>query len=476
MERKSGLAISPYRIEVPLSENETVVYSTLTTSLVVMEDDVFEEVFCKGDFSNAELCSELLEMGFLYSEEEPQSELLRQSREHVLNAETGITGVTIAPTMACNARCYYCFEHGARRGCMDEGTADAVADFLIERCTEKKIYIAWFGGEPLLAPGVIDRITAKIKAAGIAVESTITTNGLLLDRSVRERLTDWGTYRVQITLDGVGEEYNRIKSYVGFEGDPFETVMGNIEALFRQGGISVHIRLNYRSTDRRRIEETFQYVNERFGDEELLYLYGAPLDLPESKSYSEFDRDEGCLFLDVLRLSLDNGFENDELNFRAGVNVSGDYNAVLGELMLSPFPAPCFMTNKWRFVIDDRGKLYKCQKHLGREEYSCGDVFSGVQENECFSYYATSGLHDPQCEACFMLPICQGGCNANRLLYGDKFACPPSKSIAQDLVMAYYRYLTGDDELMGKTMSKYRKEDGDEGCQQGFSKEGPEGA
>ena len=463
MEHNAELAVSPYRIEVPLSDVETVVYSTLTTSLVVLEKNVLDKVFRKGDFSNVELCSELLEMGFLYNKQEPQGELLRQSREHVLNADTGITGVTIAPTMACNARCYYCFEQGARWGYMDDATADAVSDFLIERCVEKRIYIAWFGGEPLLAPGVIERITARIKAAGIVVESTITTNGLLLDESVRARLSEWGTYRIQITLDGVGEEYNRIKSYVGFEGDPFEAVMGNIESLFRQGGVSVHIRLNYRSTDRRRIEETFRYVNDRFGDEELLYLYGAPLDLPESKSYSEFDHDEGCLFLDVLHLSLDNGFENDELNFRAGVNVSGDYNAVLGELMLSPFPAPCFMTNKWRFVIDDCGKLYKCQKHLGKEAYSCGDVFAGVQENEYFSYYTTSELHDEHCASCFMLPICQGGCNANRLLYGDKFACPPSKSIAQDLVMAYYRYLTGDDELLEKTMSKYRKEDGDEG-------------
>lgn len=143
-------------------------------------------------------------------------------------------------------------------------------------------------------------------------------------------------------------------------------------------------------------------------------------------------------------MSLDNGFENDELNFRAGVNVSEDYNAVLGELMLSPFPAPCFMVNKWRFVIDDQGILYKCQKHLGKPSYSCGDVFNGVQKNGYYEYYATDNLHDDKCEGCFLLPVCQGGCNANRLLYGNKFACPPSKTIADNLVMAYYEYLTNE--------------------------------
>lgn len=457
-----NLLASPYRIEVPLTESETILYSTLTTSIVVMENEQMESVFRDDDRSDRELCEELLEMGFLYDEAKPQAEILAESRTKVIHAGTGITGVTIAPTMACNARCYYCFEHGARWGTMDDETADATADFLIKRCDSGHLYIAWFGGEPLLAVDAIDRITRRIQQAGIEIESTITTNGILLDESVRKKLPSWGVYRVQITLDGIGEEYNRAKAYVGIKGNPYEIVMDNIQGLFGMDGVSVHIRLNYKSDDRGRIESTFRTVYDRFGSQENLYLYGAPLDLPDIKGYSEFTPEEGALFLDVLRMSLDNGFENDELNFRAGVNVSSDYNAVLGELMLSPFPAPCFMVNKWRYAIDDRGLLYKCQKHLGKAEFSCGDVRSGIEENDYLAYYTTAKLHDHTCETCFMLPICQGGCNANRLLYGNRFACPPSKSIAPDLVMAYYRYLTGEDELLERTMSRYRREVPDE--------------
>ena len=116
------LAISPYRIEVPLDATESILYSTLTTSLVVMENEVLKRVFSDGDFSDSELCSELLEMGFLYDSAQPQQELLRQTRQEVMEADTGVTGVTIAPTMACNARCYYCFEHGARWGTMSQPT------------------------------------------------------------------------------------------------------------------------------------------------------------------------------------------------------------------------------------------------------------------------------------------------------------------------------------------------------------------
>lgn len=471
-----GLKLSPYRITIPTDNgSEMICYSTLTTSVVVLSLEEYREVFDNLRFSNKEICSELLEMGLLYDEEHPQHEILQTLRGQVRDANSGITGVTIAPTMSCNARCYYCFEHGARWGTMSEATAIAVADFLLANREGDTLHIAWFGGEPLMAPHIIDTITSRLKDAGVKVESTLTTNGLLLTEEIRNRLASWGCYRVQITLDGIGEKYNEIKSYVGAVRDPFETVMENIEALFAIGGVNVHIRINYKSTDRQSIEETFTYIQDRFGNEEELYLYGAPLDLPEVKGYSEFDKDEGCLFLDVLHMSLDNGYENDELNFRDGVNISGDYNAVLGELMLSPFPAPCYMTNKWRYVIDDQGKLYKCQKHLGKEEFSCGDVFSGIVENDYYNHYVTDELHDSKCQECFMLPICQGGCNANRLLYSDKFACPPSKTIASELVRTYYRYLIGEERGIERTMSKFRKGVSDEGSQQGHQEAGRQG-
>ena len=139
--------------------------------------------------------------------------------------------------------------------------------------------------------------------------------------------------------------------------------------------------------------------------------------------------------------------------------------------MLAPFPAPCLMTNRWRYVIDDRGLLYKCQKHLGKASFSCGDVFSGVQKNEVYSRYTTDQIHDKACEDCFMLPICQGGCNANRLLYGSKFACPPSKTIAKNLVKAYYDYLVGESEILD-VYGPQEKGTSNEGNLQSHSEEG----
>ena len=432
--------ISKYIVVQDLDDNNKLLYSTLSTSIIELNNEQYYDIFVRREFKKyADDCLQLEEMGFLFKgAANAQLDELEKIRKEIVNTDHGITAITIAPTMDCNARCYYCFEHGARKGTMSFETAENVANFLIERCTTKELYISWFGGEPLMATDIIDFINGKLLDAGINVESTITTNGILINENIVSKFNQWNVSRVQITIDGIKEDYNKTKNYVLDLIDPFETIMKNIE-LTIESGISVHLRVNYKSNDYNSVSTTMDYLHNRFGSYEKLYLYGAPLDLPSIKGYSEFDEKEGEIFLKVLDDSLRRGYENDELNL-ASLKVSENYNPALGELMLAPFPANCFMVNKNRYVIDDRGYLYKCQKHLGKIKFNCGNVVTGPVEIDINDYYVTEKLHDEKCAECNMLPICQGGCNANRLLYGHKFACPPSKSIIKQLVKKYYDY------------------------------------
>ena len=438
--------VSKFIVNQPLNDDEVLLYSTLSTSILTLENEMYDSIFINRNFDQyPSECAELCEMGFLF-EGNPDQQLkeLESIRKAIVESEHGITAITIAPTMECNARCYYCFEKGAAQGKMTEETADKTAQFIIDRCSEKKLYIAWFGGEPLMADDIITRISRKLYDNNIEVESTVTTNGILINEKMIDCFRYWNVKRVQITLDGLGEEYNKIKRYVIECENPFERIMDNISLLIKNE-ITVHLRVNYYSESYDTVKTTMDYLHNRFGDYDNLYLYGVPLDLPDKKGYSEFDEKEGKIFLRVLDDSLKRGYENDELNFSA-LRVSEDYNKALGELMLAPFPASCYMVNKDRFVIDDKGYVYKCQKHLGKKQFSCGDVFDGVKENDIYRFYVTDQLHSEMCKDCNMLPICQGGCKANRLLYGDKFACPPSKSIIKQLVMKYYEYLLNEND------------------------------
>lgn len=91
-------------------------------------------------------------------------------------------------------------------------TADALVKFLEEHWNGEKLGITWFGGEPLLASDIIDYISKKLKEHNIIYGCKITTNGSLLDRSnALKALNLWNVEKIQITIDAVGDEYNRIK-------------------------------------------------------------------------------------------------------------------------------------------------------------------------------------------------------------------------------------------------------------------------
>ncbi len=439
--------ISKYIVAQELDPENILLYSTLSTSIITLENEIYNEIFKQNSFENKEICETLCEMGFLFEgEPNAQANKLQEIRQSIVDAGNGITSITLAPTMDCNARCYYCFEHGAQQGKMTMETAEAVTDFLIENCVEKDLTLAWFGGEPLMAVDIIDYINGRLVDANIKIDASITTNGILISDEIIAKFKDWSVSRVQITLDGLGEKYNKIKNYILPLKNPFETIIDNIKRTIASG-ITVHLRVNYKSTDYDSVKETLDYLHNEFGDNDKLYLYGAPLELPKLKGFSEFDELEGDIFLKVLKYSLERGYENDEINFR-DLMASEDYNVALGELMIAPFPAPCYMVNKNKYVIDDKGYLYKCQRHLGHSNMNCGNVFDGIDKNKYYHYYSTAEIHDPECVNCNMFPLCQGGCNSNRLLYGDKFSCPPSKTIINKLVLEYYKYLENDNSFL----------------------------
>lgn len=156
----------------------------------------------------------------------------------------GITGYTILTTTDCNARCFYCYEKGRRRIPMTEETAGKAAAFIIQNSHGEKVKLRWFGGEPLYNKGVISIICGRLRDAGVEFRSSMVSNGYLFDETViAEAVGLWNLKKVQITLDGTEEVYNRSKAFIYTDGSPYRRVLGNIHRLL-DAGIRVTVRLN----------------------------------------------------------------------------------------------------------------------------------------------------------------------------------------------------------------------------------------
>ncbi len=107
-------------------------------------------------------------------------------------------------TRQCNLACPHCFSAAARRP-HNEFTTAAGRDLIDVMARIGVETIGWTGGEPLLRED-LEELTAY--AADKGIRSSITTNGILLDKERVRTLQEAGIFAIQISLDGSTPAWN----------------------------------------------------------------------------------------------------------------------------------------------------------------------------------------------------------------------------------------------------------------------------
>ena len=419
-----------------------LLYNTYSTSLVELEPELYSDIFDRHNITDHMSEVEQLKlMGFLLDDSVDELEEQMTLRKQVIaNSGKTISNIIIAPTLECNAHCFYCFEKGYRKGFMTVETALAVVKFLKAHWDGNKIGITWFGGEPLLAADIIEVMIDELNRENIPFSSKITTNGSLLDQSMIRRIKQkWNVDKIQITVDAVGEEYNKIKNYTDID-DAFSIVIRNI-GLCIDADLPVKIRINFNPDKMDVAVKTMDFFNEKFKNSPNIKVYFAPIDEDDKvvrNISNTFDDKPEHPYIKIIeygrKYGLYRGFPDMEENI---YDHQYDTKGLLKKLKIYPQPINCYASCQNVFSIDCSGKLYKCHRGLGRDEFASGDVFSGVTENNIYNFFCNPGLPLKECENCSILPICQGGCKINMLLYKGKGCCAPSKAIIRQLVRLY---------------------------------------
>jgi uncharacterized protein len=148
----------------------------------------------------------------------------------------------LLPTEQCNFRCTYCYED-FEIGRMRRGTVLGVKRLLDRRLpTLESLTISWFGGEPLLARGLVEEISAHILESpshpDLHYQADMTTNGYLLDLPTAGKLCSLGVRLYQISLDGPARMHDRTRIRVNGKGS-FERIWRNLTAI-RESDIPVN--------------------------------------------------------------------------------------------------------------------------------------------------------------------------------------------------------------------------------------------
>lgn len=441
MESEQTMKKSIFNISQQI-EKGILLYNTFTTSLIELSDELYKAIFVEDDFSLPEV-SALYSMGFLVDDKHDEIRAMENIRRDVMkNSSEKIANIIIAPTLECNAHCFYCFENGYRKGKMTQETADALIEFLTKHWNGEKLGITWFGGEPLLASDIIDYISEKLAERNIIYGCKVTTNGSLFGRSIAKKAKNlWHVEKVQITIDAVGEEYNRIKNYDKQYQDAFSLVMRNIQDALSLG-INLKIRINFDPNKQDEALKIMNYLLKRFNNSTHLKIYFAPIDADDEivKNISnDFNEYEEHPYISLIKFGrkhhLYRGFPDMEDDTSADHEY--DTHGLLKKLKIYPSPINCYATCPNVFSIAPNGDIYKCHRALGRKEYASGNIKTGIEENNAYNFFCNTNLTYDECSTCPILPICQGGCKINAQFYSGKEACAPSKAIIKDLILLY---------------------------------------
>lgn len=383
-----------YMIELPV-DGGYLISNTLTHETIFLEDGEIS-ILNDPDIVNPNV-RYLIEAYFLV----PQNFDDKKFGLQVMNTRIQIQSITrnpplsyfaILPTTGCNARCFYCFEKGAKVSNMTEQTAHDVADF-IERKGTKKIKILWFGGEPLVNLKAIDTISKDLKDKNIEYSSRMVSNAYLLDETAIKKAVElWNLDTIQITLDGTEEVYNKVKNYVYKNvSSPFKKVLNNIENALK-ANIQVNIRLNMGEHNAADLFELSKMLVKRFNQYNNCSIYVVRLydgTCPEIRSKTTDDRHK--LIEDAVILQ-------DFIDSNMPISVGNE----LPKSSRTTNTCMACCDNATMIVPD--GHLGKCEHFVDSDFY--GSIYSDEYDMENIKKYKEYIVVGPQCDDCELRSLC----------------------------------------------------------------------
>ncbi len=387
-----------------LGKDQIVMYNSFTGALAVVKEEQYRQFTAYlesgKEIEDKTFLDNLLKCGYLLPAEVDERFLIKTK---MLSGRfnSRVLSLTIAPTMACNFRCVYCFEQGHYGNrLMDEKTQESIIQFVKKYLPKiEHLNIVWFGGEPLLGMSVVKNLSKELiklcEEKEVKYTAIMVTNGYLLTKEVAEKLKEWRLSSLQVTVDGPKEIHDSRKPLLN-GGGTYDVIMENLKQV--KGILPISLRINVDLDNISAADEVMKSLKESDILDGVSPYLG--LVIPYNDNYQE----EKC-FSDEMysKYNLQFLLKND-------IPLMKTYPRPRGNYCVADF------CNGW--VIDEVGNMYKCWNDIGIPEKSVGNINLGdnyLQRTDLLQEYSS---FDPmtyeECKDCKMLPTCLGGCPHNR--------------------------------------------------------------
>jgi uncharacterized protein len=363
-------------------------------------------------------------------------------------AGASVRSLSLAIAQKCNLGCTYCYAQegnfGSKNKDMSAEVAFASVNLLFSDASKgETVHLAFLGGEPLTNRNLLrestEQAVALSEVKGVPVNFSITTNGTLITPEDGEFFERYG-FAVTISLDGVGDVHNSLRSYKSGKGS-YNRILENIRPLLEmQREMQVSARVTV-TPDNLFLRETLgEFLSLGFHSVGFSPMLSSPNGQGEMNSKE----------LDLMLAQMISCGEEFERQVVAGkrfpfLNMT---NALREIHKGTHRPYPCGAGAGY-LGVSAEGGLYACHRFVEDEEGAMGQVSSGVDRAKQKQWLANRHVHFQEpCRSCWARYLCGGGCH-HEVIKRGRPACNYIRGWLHYCLQAYLRLLEKRPDYFG---------------------------
>ena len=461
--------LSAYDIPVRLADGSALLFNARTRSLILLSPEEAEayhalrdgagDGFEPGAVADRLLLQALLGGGHAVGAGVDELALVRQSYEAARAAPNSLT-LTIAPTMACNFACGYCFQGLAKpTKKMTREVQDAIIAFVKAKKDLKSLSVVWYGGEPLMGKDSIFRLSdlliAHCDKHKIGYSAGIVSNAWFLDGEMAAQLYARRVKWVQVTIDGDRDTHDRMRPLTS-DGRTFDRILDNIEQSLDATPISIQARVNVGQSN---VDGAGAMLDgfhaRRLAQRGNFHVYFAPIEASTPESGSAFEEKLSRADFNRKVLALEGRAR--ELGFAGIQTAPGGFSGL------------CVAASKGGYVVNGNGDVHKCWETAHDASKRTGSIFEPERLHESVNaslWEQWTPFDNATCSSCKILPMCGGFC-AHRFIYASPgetaLPCPSWKWNTAEYVFSRARSLgvVGADQWLPEEATVEAKQSGE---------------
>jgi uncharacterized protein len=276
--------------------------------------------------------------------------------------------------------------------------------------------ICFFGGEPLLEFDLITQCIAYAESlrqsSGMNFGLTLTTNGLLLDRSKAEYFREKGV-DIVVSFDGVKEAQDATRPFGDGRSSFAQSLKGVNTAIdtFENPCICMVVS-----------PENVEYLPQSF---DLVLEQGAEKMMLNPNFFAKWSQSDRGLW----RAGYSHAADRVEEAYRKGIalNVNLFTAKIITHLKGGYDEGDCCLFGQNEIAVSPGGNIYPCQRMVGQDEKTLGllgNVFDGLDMTAMNGLAGCRAVRNDACDKCDFRGRCRNWCSCVNYALTGQFGQP----------------------------------------------------